>query len=71
MIIGGNTTPNNTELYDGTSFSVTANLNTARGVGIGAGEATAGLYFGGGNDKDGTEEFTGAGLAQTETIDVT
>ena len=71
MIIGGATTPNNTELYDGTSFSVTANLNTARAVGNGAGEATAGLYFAGDNDKDGTEEFTGAGLAQTETIDVT
>jgi hypothetical protein len=55
---GGYTTVvvNNTEEYDGTSWTAGGNLNTARGGLAGAGIQTAGLAFGGTNA---TEEYNG------------
>jgi hypothetical protein len=56
--VGGYTTAqvNNTEEYDGTSWTAGGNLNTARSGLAGAGIQTAGLAFGGTNA---TEEYNG------------
>jgi hypothetical protein len=43
----GSTYYNNTESYDGTSWTEVNNLNTARGYGAGAGTQTSALMFGG------------------------
>ena len=54
-----------TELYNGTSWSTTTSMSTARGGGAGLGSnsvSTAGLAAGGNNpggDTNATEEFTG------------
>ena len=57
-------------IYDGSSFSTTANLNTARGQVEGGGTQPAGIICGGwvGSPSGATEEFTGPAPA-TVTID--
>jgi len=74
MIFGGNNPAStelaNTELYDGTSWTNSAAMNTARRGHGGAGSTNASaLAFGGytGSDTAATEQFTGAGVA-TKTI---
>ena len=51
-----------TELYDGTSWTVTANATTARRQLAGAGTQPSALVFGGytSTNVNNTEEFTGA-----------
>jgi hypothetical protein len=57
-----------TEQYDGTSWSATASMATARGQTGGGGTSTAGIVYGGSppgsGGTDATEEFTGG----TETV---
>ena len=67
----GGSPSNNTELYDGTSWTVATNLATPRGYGGPGGTQSSAILFGGSPMSNATEEFTGAGIAQTETIDVT
>ena len=60
----------NTELYDGTSWTASAAMNTARRGHGGAGSTNASaLAFAGytGSDTAATEQFTGAGVT-TKTI---
>lgn len=71
---GGTPTPSAIcEIYDGVSFATTASLNTARSQNLGGGITSAGIICGGyvSAPSNATEEFTGAGFTQTETIDVT
>tara|TARA_R100000951_G_scaffold64958_1_gene54822 strand:- start:5680 stop:6615 length:936 start_codon:yes stop_codon:yes gene_type:complete len=77
MIFGGNNPAStelaNTELYDGTSWTNSASMNTARRGHGGAGSSgTSALAFAGytGSDTAATEEFTGAGPGPA-TITVT
>ena len=65
-LASGGTTPtrlDQTEAYDGTSWSTRPNMATARGNGASAinSSTTAGLIFGGdtGTSINNTEEFTG------------
>ena len=67
----GGSSSNNTELYNGTSWTVATNLATPRNSGGPGGTQSSAIYYAGGSSSTATEEFTGAGLAQTETIDVT
>ena len=74
LVFGGNiadaTVKASTELYDGTCWSVQADMNTARrGLGGAGSTSTSALAFAGytGSDQAATEEFTGAGPA-TKTI---
>ena len=74
LVFGGNiadaTVKASTELYDGTCWSVQADMNTARrGLGGAGSTSTSALAFAGytGSDQAATEEFTGAGPA-TVTI---
>ena len=66
----GGTTPSTgkTEVWNGTNWTEEGDLNSARDAVAGAGTATAGLAFGGGGPTGATEEFTGAGAAQTKTF---
>jgi hypothetical protein len=57
-------------LYDGTSWTATTALNTARGYLSGCGTQTLALAVGGSSGNNATEEFTGAGAAVTKTITV-
>ena len=78
MLFGGNAPPatelTNTELYDGTSWTNSVVMSTARrGLG-GAGSTNgAALAFAGytGSDTAATEEFTGAGVPETQTLTTT
>ena len=74
MLFGGNAPPitelTNTELYDGTSWTNSTAMSTARrGLGGAGSTSTSALAFAGytGSDSAATEEFTGAGPA-TVTI---
>jgi hypothetical protein len=58
-----------TELWDGTSWTSTTSLNTARRGLAGCGTQAAALAFGGGGTAVGTtEEWAGPGVAVTKTI---
>ena len=65
----GGSSSNNTELYDGTSWTVSTNLGTPRSSGGPGGTQSSAIYYGGGSNLTATEEFTGAG-PQTVNIDV-
>ena len=65
----GGSSSNNTELYDGTSWTVSTNLGTPRNSGGPGGTQTSAILFGGSPMSNATEEFTGAG-PQTVSIDV-
>ena len=63
----GTSRQSTTELYDGTSWTTTASMSTARGIGAGAGTQTAALVFGGPpGPQQATEEFISG--ARTVTI---
>ena len=70
---GRNSPPNtivtNTELYDGTSWTNSTAIGTAKGQTAGGGTSTAGIVFGGSSPSvtNATEEFTGAALG-TKTV---
>ena len=60
-----------TEEWNGTNWTETTNISTARSSGGSSGTATAALYSGGQNPSGKlttTEEFTGAGAGQTRTF---
>ena len=59
----------NTELYDGTSWTVSTNLGTPRSSGAPGGTQSSAIYYAGSSNSNATEEFTGAG-PQTVNIDV-
>jgi hypothetical protein len=72
LAFGGTPSNNATEVWNGTSWAISANLSSARGGLAGATNApnTAGLAFGGDDGASpvaSTEEFTGASL-NTRTI---
>jgi hypothetical protein len=60
-----------TESYNGTSWTTTGSMGTARYSGAGSGTQTAGLCasgIAGGTNQTATEEFTGPGAPVTRTI---
>jgi hypothetical protein len=71
MMGGPSPSTTNTELYDGTSWTTATPLTSSRELGGGGGTTASAIYSGGSPRVTSTEEFTGAGIAQTETIDVT
>jgi hypothetical protein len=68
---GNPNAPNSTELYDGTSFTISpGQLNNARGGGAGSGVTNANAFYAGGGAaplQNTTEEWAGIGVA-TKTI---
>jgi hypothetical protein len=64
VAFGGEPTRADAILYNGTSWTSTASMGTARYSASGAGTQPAGLAFGGGpGTKTNTEEFTGPVVA--------